>query len=290
MAAVLLVAVTCLVGCASNDFSNASFSLTESDAKAALDGMHESPKPLKRPVLVLGGFSDPGFSAPLLAGDLRRACGEDVQFIPVSFLFCWTFDDCRDRVIEAVDRAVPTQDPNRTAEVDVVGISMGGLVARYAAAPSETGLFNRRRLRVARLFTISSPHRGARAAVLPTFNQLQLDMRVGSPFFQHLEAKESLMCDAARDAGKKVEGDLPYPVYPYVRLHDTMVGVENAAPNGRTPIWVANLPLQDAHFFAPSDPRILADISRRLRGEAPYAHEPAEPPPDVNATVAAAGN
>jgi hypothetical protein len=37
--------------------------------------------------------------------------------------------------------------------------------------------------------------------------------------------------------------------------------------------------LEDAHHLAFSDPRIVADIARRLRAEKPFAADPAEPLP-----------
>jgi hypothetical protein len=46
-----------------------------------------------------------------------------------------------------------------------------------------------------------------------------------------------------------------------------------------TPIWVPNLLLEDSHLTAFSDPRIIGDIARRLRGETPFTSEPAEPLP-----------
>jgi hypothetical protein len=66
-----------------------------------------------------------------------------------------------------------------------------------------------------------------------------------------------------------------YELYTYARLGDMIVGVENAAPPGMDPWWVANPPLGLAHLGAPHDPRILADILRRLRGEPALATRPA---------------
>ena len=95
-------------------------------------------------------------------------------------------------------------------EVDVVAISMGGLIARYAAMPLPD---DSRQLRIRRLFTISTPHRGAKLAALPTFDQRQIDMRPGSAFLASLD-------DALADAD--------YDLLPYVRgeadgvPHDTL--------------------------------------------------------------------
>ena len=121
------------------------------------------------------------------------------------------------------------------------------------------------RLRINRLFTISTPHRGAKLAAAPTLNSAQIDMRIGSPFLQSLE-----------------NVDKPYArkLYAYVRLGDEVVGEQYAAPAGHELFWLPNLPLQPSHILAPSDPRILADIFRRLRNEPPYARSPAEPLPN----------
>lgn len=246
------------------DFSyqaNASFDVTVSDARQAMSEMRDEPKPLERPLVVLGGFCDPGFAPGLLRAQFRRLTGDD-RVIGVSFLFCGDFGDCRDRVIRAVDKAFPSDDPNWTSEVDVIGVSMGGLVARYAAAPHEddpTG----RRLRVARLFTIGTPHGGASLAVLPTWHRLQLDMREDSAFLRRLQEAET--------------GEVE--IIPYVRLGDRIVGAQNAAPHGKTPWWLPAEPLQDSHIMATMDARIIADVARRLRGEPTLTSDPPEPLP-----------
>jgi pimeloyl-ACP methyl ester carboxylesterase len=179
----------------------------------------------------------------------------------VSFFTCLDLAACRDRLLRAVDRAFPGEDPTWTTEVDVIAQSMGGLVARYAALPppEETG----RRLRIARLFTISTPHRGARLAWLPTLHPLHRSMRPGSPVLQELQSA----CPQTR-----------YELYPYVGYHDLVVGREHAAPEGRTAWWVDTGPPGLAHLGAMVDPRILADIARRLRGEEPFTRARPAPP------------
>ena len=102
-------------------------------------------------------------------------------------------------------------------------------------------------------------------AAFPTWNRLHRDLRHGSPFLMSLN-------DPA------VEVD--YPIYPYVRLGDQMVGAHNAAPPGQGVWWVANRPGEDAHMVATRDPRIKADIARRLRGEEPFTRSPPEPLPN----------
>ena len=246
--------------------SNSSFDVTLSDAQQVLRAMKADPKPLERPLVVLGGFCDPGVASAHLRKEFRRLTG-DRRVVGVSFLFCGDFDACKREVIAAVDKAFPTDDPAWTTEVDVIGVSMGGLVARYAAAP-DPFLPDARRLRVARMFTISTPHRGATLAVMPTLHTLQLDMRANSRFLRSLERREAKPGENPR-----------YELYPYVRLGDVIVGSENAAPEGQNPLWVPAAPFQESHMMAVLDARIIADVARRLRGEEPLVTGPPQPLP-----------
>ena len=68
-------------------------------------------------------------------------------------------------------------------------------------------------------------------------------------------------------------------VHPDARIGDTMVGEENTAPPGQVAWWVPNRAFEPAHLLAFGDPRIHADILRRLRGEQPYTTEPRAPWP-----------
>ena len=300
LAPLVVVAATAALlatGCAAHP-PNPSFNVSNDDAREALREMRHDAKPLPRPLVVLGGLDDPGVATTVLTDDFRELSGNDPRVIGVSFFFCGSFDGCRKRVIDAVDKAFPSDDPVWTTEVDVVAVSMGGLVARYAAAeptPAKKPESNEeaasqpstihapRRLRIARLFTISSPHRGASLAFLPTFNQLQIDMRAGSKFLRRLDACDELALDASSTAAvsattttRPIGG---YELIPYVRLDDMIVGERNAAPAGWTPWWVPAVPLQDSHLFAIADPRIVADIARRLRGEPPLTTGPPAPLP-----------
>ena len=227
--------------------------LSRAEAKAALRQMRREPKPLSRPVVVAGGIHDPGFVAPHVARVLGSAITGSDSIISVAFVGpgARTLDTCRDRLIDAVQKTFGPTDGDVTAEVDVVGYSMGGIVARHAARQRTEG----RRLGIRRLFTISTPHRGARLAALPTLDQRKIDMRPGSDFLAALDADLA----AAN-----------YEVYSYARVGDLVVGTENTAPTGRNPWWVVGGPLVLSHLGAGHDPRILADIARRLRGEPPF--------------------
>jgi hypothetical protein len=243
--------------------TNPSFPVTFSEAREALREMSAHPRPLDRPLVVIGGFLDPNVSPPLYKWHFQRLAGGDDRIVTVSVGFCGSFDECRQKVLEAVDHAYPSTDPTWTTEVDVVGASLGGLVARYAAAPSDDPA-RPRRLKIARLFSISSPQSGATLATMLGFTQYHRDMRPGSPFMQSL---------ANHDA------QATYQLYPYVRLRDEIVGEQYAAPPDRDPLWLPNPPLTLSHAGAMVDERILADIGLRLRGEPPLSHEPATPLP-----------
>jgi hypothetical protein len=242
--------------------TNPSFPVTFSQAGKAVDQMRADPQPLSRPLVIIGGFGDLNISPPLFK-NFFQTISRDSQIITVSVGLCQSFHECRQKVIEAIDEALPSTDPAFTAEVDVVGASLGGLVARYCAAPSDDPA-QPRRLKIARLFSISSPHSGATLANLIAITAYHRDLRPNSSFLQRLAEQD---------------GDATYELYPYVRLHDELVGAKNAAPPGVDPFWLPNPPLTLAHLGAIIDTRILADIARRLRGEEPFTLFPATPLP-----------
>jgi pimeloyl-ACP methyl ester carboxylesterase len=249
------------LGCATAP-QNPSFNLAATDARKELREMRQSPRALRRPVVIVHGLGPP-VGSWAVEHELRRVTGDD-RILTVSYDYLGSFEHARRQVVEQVEERFPGDDPAETREVDVVAISMGGLVARYAAAPPEGSAG--KRLKVARLFTISTPHRGAVMAALPAvLGQTQLDLRERSPFLEELAGREAKAPH--------------YEVMPYARLGDCIVGERNAAPEGMTPLWVPNLLLEGSHLLAFTDPRIVGDIARRLRGEAPFATEPAEPLP-----------
>jgi pimeloyl-ACP methyl ester carboxylesterase len=250
-----------LGGCAARP-DNPSFQVSFKEAEQAVDQMRAQPKGLRRPLVLVGGILDPNVSPPLYQlwfGKVTR----DANVIRVSVGFCGSFEACRAAMIEEIEKKFPSGDPNWTVEVDVMGASLGGLVARYAAAPSRDPA-SPKRVRIARLFTISSPHQGANLAETIALIQLHRDLRPGSDFLKFV---------AAQDASAT------YKLYPYVRLDDEIVGAEHAAPQGVNPLWLPNTRGTPAHTAAMMDPRILADIARRLRDEPPLSHEPRSPLP-----------
>jgi hypothetical protein len=267
--------VAMLAGCAGSSVKfNPSFAVTTEEARRAIEQMRADRKPLARPVVVVGGFLDPNLATPWY-GRFFGGISRDAKIITVSVGLCGSFDECRRMIVDAVDRAWPSDDPRWTTEVDVVGLSLGGLAARYAAGErddagddAEMNRTGNRRLKIARLFTISSPHGGAKLAQRVALTQFHRDMRPGSPFLQSL---------AMQDAGAG------YELYAYVHLGDQTVGEEYAAPPGTTAWWLPNPPLMPGHLAALMDDRILADIGRRLRDETPFTTFPPEPLPAAQA-------
>jgi hypothetical protein len=215
--------------------------------------MEEHPRQLHRPLVIVGGIFDPGI-APTWESWQFEKYTIDSRIITVALGDCFTFEDCRRKIVKVVNEVYPNHPPHRTVKVDVIGYSLGGVAARHAASRDEPG----ERLDIARLFTISSPNRGANAAnVVPVIDPIQRDLRPGSPFLKKLNAEES-----------------DYPIYSYVCLGDPIIGVDNAAPPGQTPWWVPDAPLTTPHTGAFFDARILADIARRLRDEPALAQSP----------------
>ncbi len=240
--------------------TNPSFPVSEQDATVMLRSMRADPRPLERPLIIAGGIHDPGRVAAHLKGVVQAVSDPDDQILGVSFVGGDddTFDECRDHLIAAVQAKFPGGDSAQTVEVDVIGFSMGGLIARAAAAPRDDGP----RLAICRLFTICTPHQGAVMADWPTLDRRVIDMRAGSDFLASLDG-------ALADSG--------FDLVAYARLDDAIVGAGNTAPPGTTPWWVDTPPLSLAHLRAGHDPRILADIARRLRGEEPLTAGPPLP-------------
>ncbi|MEM1422876.1 MAG: hypothetical protein AAGH64_02625 [Planctomycetota bacterium] len=254
---ITLLVLALLSGCARTVPSNPAFDLTIEDAEAELEAMGEDQRPLQRPLVVLAGFADPGVAVWGLVDRLKKTTSTPELVMSVTFFFEPSIQSARET---AIARA---RERFGDVEVDVIGFSMGGLVARLSAVEIE-GMQGP--LDVNRLFTIGTPHRGAKAAVLPTFDQKVLAMRAGSPLLRRI--------DASLD-------DLGYEMLCYVRIGDGVVGHENASPVGWPVLWLPNEAYQFAHLGAGTDPRILADIARRLRDQPAYADTAGSPLPEL---------
>ncbi len=222
--------------------------------------MAQSPQRLERPLVIIGGFMDVG----IVPWSLRQRFADlfgNGPIIAVGIGDCLSLNDCRRKIADRVNAQFPPARsgplPGRqTVEVDVIGCSLGGLAARFAALPNVNP--GQCRLNIVRLFTISSPLRGSSLAdEMPVLHPIQKEVRPGSPLLARIEAEP-----------------FDYQIDSYVRLGDKIIGPNNAAPPGRTAWWVDTPPFEDPHNGAFSDPRILSDIARRLRGERPFTTDP----------------
>ena len=253
----LVLGLSLLTGCAREVPTNPAFDLTIERAEAELEAMGEDKKPLERPVLVLAGFGDPGLAAMQIVKALRSTTTTPERVVMVSFFFEPSIESARETAIEHAREAFGE------SEVDIVGFSMGGLVARLSAEADERGADP---LDARTIFTIGTPFRGAKASVLPTFDRKVLAMRPGSPLLERLQ---------------RTLPDAAYELICYVRLGDGVVGHENASPFGRPVLWIPNEAYDFAHLGAGSDPRLMADIARRLRNEPPYSDLAGSPIPEL---------
>ena len=238
---------------------NPSFPTTHGEARADLTRMAANPAELARPLVVVAGIGDPAISSGAILEAVRPAVAAASQrlVVEVSFFDEHTFQGARQKLLREVGAALGTSIDD-LPEVDVVAFSMGGLVVRSAAIADEAG----HRLPIRRLFTISTPHEGARLAGIPIGTPQSDDMRPTSDFIARL-------ADERRD----------YALICYARLDDITVGEEFSAPEGVALWWVPTPNGEWAHLQAFSDERILSDILRRLRGETPWTREPAAPLP-----------
>ena len=243
-----------------DDVVNPSFPVTELDAQADERRMRADPVPLARPVLVIGGYRSPDPFIESMAMTLARmTTGERDDFMRLAMWFEGDIEDAATELVDLVEATHPSDREDETIEIDVVALSMGGLVARYAADRLDHEHPGTRRLRINRLITIATPHRGALLAENTPIieDRAVTDMYRSSLFLVKLD--------------EAYEGD--YEIIPYARLNDGVVGAINAAPPGRTPIWVSGPVVGGSHLTINEDKRILADVARRLRGEAPLGSE-----------------
>lgn len=240
---------------------NPQFPITRAEAKADLQRMVSQPVRLGRPVLVLGGWRSPSPLTRQLAERLRTATsGDPADFLAISYPLKTDIEQIARSVVDQVRTTWTNDDPTETIEIDVVGFSMGGLVARLAAMPVP----GRSRLRIRRLYTLATPHRGARLAGRIAPDNAARDMRPASDFLERVD-----------DALPRAD----YELVCYAHLNDQMVGATNASPPGIDPIWTSGT-LAFSHYTTTIDRRIRADLARRLRNERPIALGSSRPPRD----------
>lgn len=262
-AGVAFVVSVALAGCFTIHVDNPAFPATSAEIEAELDRMRAEPVGIQRPVLVLGGYRSPMPVAKSLAGRLCELTGASRdEVVDLSYIFSDTVEGPARRAVALVEERFPSDDPEWTIEVDVVAISMGGLVARLAAAePELRGEPGGKRLRIRTIYSLASPHRGAILADWIRLDSACRSMQPGSAVLASLDE-----AFAGRD----------YEVVPYAVLRDTWVGARHASPVGMEPIWVPGRVMLSHHLVS-FNKRIQADVARRLRGEEPLGM-PSSPP------------
>jgi pimeloyl-ACP methyl ester carboxylesterase len=239
-------------------YVNPHFKATDEALEADFARMRAAPKPLARPVVLLGGWHSPGVANWGIAGILRPSTsGRDADFLSITYptrMSVWSAAEAAYRELE--QRGLHNQD------VDMVGISMGGVVARGLA----TNTFRFGDIRVKRVFTIASPHRGAKIARAVVPDPAAWQMRPGSDLICSINNCEQC-----------------FELHCYGVLRDWWIGASNTAPPGMHPYWVDIAPGVKrlcTHFAVNHDRLVIADMARRLRGEEPLAEKGTEPPID----------
>ncbi|MFI4915473.1 MAG: lipase family alpha/beta hydrolase [Phycisphaerales bacterium JB060] len=267
-----VVGLFALASCIHLDRANPAYPATNAEVDDAIEAMKDDPVGLDRPVVVLSGWRSPSLTGRSLAGRIRKVTGAgEGRVTSISYTWQAGIPEIAATVAQKVaDEYGTTTDPATgqrwTTEVDVVAISMGGLVARTAwAEPAAVGRDPGVRLNIKTLYTLGSPHRGAKLATWIRLDESARQMKPGSDFLADLDAAT-------------LGGAHDLRIVPYATLRDSWVGATNAAPHGQEPIWVPGRIVLSHHLISLDD-RILADLGRRLRGEAPLA-EPSAPPRD----------
>jgi len=255
----VLTALVFSTGCAA-PAPDVAFDISQREALEALKQMRKNPLPLERPLIISGGYLDPGTSTHRVIERFKRLTSTPELVYGTPYFSVGTFETARRRLIEKIESKYPSENDEWTVEVDVVGVSMGGLVARYAAMDNGGA---HKRLKIKRLFTLATPHQGAKLAWLPPFDEKQRAMRTGSEFLCALD--------------EALPGET-YEIIPYVRLGDGVVGCDRSAPEGVRVRWIPNEPFGFSHLGVQNDPRLSVELARRIRGEPPVSGEPSPLP------------
>ncbi|MHC4908235.1 MAG: esterase/lipase family protein [Planctomycetota bacterium] len=242
--------------------------MSSADIRDEMTRMKAEPAELERPVAIIDGWLNLGGAAVIERELLLLTGADDDEFVRHSYALIFSsLESNARRTIELIEENWPSDDPEWTTEVDVVGYSMGGIIARVGALPPAEGQPPRKRLRIRRLFTIASPHRG----VGPWLGWAMIDQ---------MSWAASLYAGSYRawlDEGLR---DAEYELLCYGQGNDWVVG-SNYAPPGYGSIRAGGQ-FVFSHITAYGNHRHLADIAARLRGEEPLSPTP---PVEVPAAV-----
>jgi pimeloyl-ACP methyl ester carboxylesterase len=140
------------------------------------DGAAQLPREAKPPVVLLHGFIDNRSVFVLLRRSLAQHGRQQVESLNYSPLTCdiRTAADLLGRHIEEICERTGSR------QVDIVGHSLGGLIARYYAQRLGGDL------RVRTLVTLGTPHSGTKVAPLANAHPIVRQMRPGSELLEEL--------------------------------------------------------------------------------------------------------
>jgi hypothetical protein len=140
------------------------------------DGAAQLPAEAKPPVVLLHGFIDNRSVFVLLRRSLAQHGRQQIESLNYSPLTCdiRTAAELLGRHIEEICERTGAQ------RVDVVGHSLGGLIARYYVQRLGGDT------RVRTLVTLGTPHSGTRVAPLANAHPIVRQMRPGSPVLEEL--------------------------------------------------------------------------------------------------------
>jgi len=226
---------------------------------------------LDRPIVVLAGWRSPPTVANWLAWRLAAlTSGRLGDVLALSY----TLHGDIERIARLVHQRVVGEFGTGVIEdgsdgapnsVDIVGVSMGGLIARRLAAwgvDADDG--SKGRLRAVRIFTLATPHRGAELARWIRPDAASRAMRPGSAWLAALD---------------KALVDREWSMVCYAHLNDRMVGATRTAPPGMVQLWTRGVRVF-SHYATTQDRLILVDLARRLRGEPGLGEGGSVPPRD----------
>lgn len=222
---------------------NPAFCPTPEELEAKWAQLAAAPHEHPRTVVVLCGWRAPLAALRTVRSHLKQLM-PGTPVVPIAFAQASSMQQA-----DAATRKALAARGLSDTPIDVVAISMGGLIARALAA----GTFGTP-VPIVNLFTFATPHRGAVLAKVVRPDSAARDMRPGSAFLRDLDG----VLDRAT-----------FDLTPYGYLRDWWVGCENTAPPGRTPMWLDPLGFRGrlfSHFMITTEPRIILDVALRLRG------------------------
>jgi pimeloyl-ACP methyl ester carboxylesterase len=243
---------------------NPDYPHSDAEVREVLARQRGTPRVPVRPVIVLSGYHSPMAQAQHLAATLRGLTHREAPMACVAYFAAGRMDRIITSARAQVARAMSQ---HGWSEVDLIGISMGGLIARALASGGALHAACGRiegaaPINAARVLTIASPHRGAKLAEWVRPDSAARDLRAGSTFLRSLDGQA-----------------LPRELVCYSPLGDTWVGATRASPQGMGVIWTPGAWV-GSHFAATWDMRIVADVAVRLRGEGDGLGRASEPPCD----------